>query len=137
VERLNLKVLPRPTCRRRALYYWEYCLSKLYLKVAARLSNVVNASFPRRLIGARMLVSFWSNYLLDLPFSSHKSRSRSDSNGAVYPLPLNNPWDLHLHIAYHYGEMYVNNAPSYISRMSFPPLSAHLFPSPSTRNTHT
>lgn len=28
-------------------------------------------------------------------------------------LPLNNPWDLHLHIAYHYGEMYVNNAPPY------------------------
>lgn len=30
VERLNLKVLPRPTCRRWALHYWEYTVFPSY-----------------------------------------------------------------------------------------------------------
>ena len=34
-------------------------------------------------------------------------------------LPLNNPRDLHLHIAYDYDEMYVKNMHRRISRMSF------------------
>lgn len=51
-------------------------------------------------------------------------------------VPLNNPRDLHLHIAYHYDEMYVNNASPY-KPDELPPriCSSPLSLDPSTRNT--
>ena len=51
-------------------------------------------------------------------------------------VPLNNPGDLHLHIAYHYDEMYVNNASPY-KPDELPPriCSSPLSLDPSTRNT--